>query len=272
MTLRHPPKAWRWISDPPRSGPVNMAIDEGLLHQLNESSQEQTIVRFYEWERPTLSLGRHQKIELAADREFCRARGIDIVHRPTGGRAVLHDRELTYAVVSNDREIFNSSSVVETYKGIAQGLCRGLQRLGVSAVLADAPTHTLGPAENPLMGKSPCFNSPSRYELMVGQRKLIGSAQRRLQRSFLQHGSLLLDCDLHLLAQTTRANEQALSKKIITLRSLLGPALQRPAVEGALLAGLAEEFVVTFQNQPLTEDDLNFLLPSNAAISQGLSA
>ena len=265
-------KVWRLISDPPRRGALNMEIDDALLHLLEESDHTATVVRFYEWERPTLSLGQHQRVELAADLDFCQTNQIDIVHRPTGGRAVLHDRELTYAVISNDQDIFPSSSVLGTYKQIAQGLCRGLKRLGVEALLADAPTHTLETPQNPVTVKHPCFNSPSRYELMVGHRKLVGSAQKRLQRSFLQHGSLLLDCDIPMLARATRADEQALADGITTLRTILGRAAVRGEVEQALCEGLEKEFSIRFEAQPLSRGELMRMFNSNDKIFHGVSA
>lgn len=265
-------KVWRLISDPPRRGALNMEIDEALLHSLEESARVATVVRFYEWERPTLSLGQHQKVELAADFDFCRTNHIDIVHRPTGGRAVLHDQELTYAVISNDEEIFSSTSVLGTYKQIAQGLCRGLNRLGVEALLADAPTHALEAPQNPVTIKHPCFNSPSRYELMVGQRKLVGSAQKRLQRSFLQHGSLLLDCDIPMLARATRADEQALAQSIATLRSVLGRRADRREVEQALQEGIEEEFSIQFEVRPLVPEELREIFKYKDKISHGVSA
>lgn len=249
-------KYWRLISDPPRPGRINMAIDEWLLRELERGKEPQTVVRFYEWERPTLSLGQHQTIGRAADVDFCRSHHIEIVHRPTGGRAVLHDQELTYAIVSNDQEIFRAASVLSTYRQIADGLCRGLKRIGVEAVLADSPMHALESSGNPLTVKHPCFSSPSRYELMVGRGKLMGSAQKRLRRSFLQHGSLLLDCDVAVLAQATRASAQVLAQKITTLKSLLGHPISRLELESALADGLAEEFSVHFFPKALTEDEL----------------
>jgi lipoate-protein ligase A len=249
-----------------------MAIDEWLLEMLEAGGAALTVVRFYEWTRPTLSLGQHQKMDRAADVGYCASRGIDIVYRPTGGRAVLHDRELTYAIVSNDRDIFNSASVLTTYKRIANALCRGLQRLGVAAVLADSPMHALEAPENPVWVKDPCFNSPSRYELMVGDRKLIGSAQKRLQRSFLQHGSLLLDCDVSMLAHATRADAKTLAQKITTLQSLLGRPILRPEIEAALLRGFSEEFSIAFQTQPITDEELAASQHLKDIVSQGVSA
>ncbi|MDD5541584.1 MAG: biotin/lipoate A/B protein ligase family protein [Acidobacteriia bacterium] len=249
-----------------------MAIDEWFLRQLESQDQPQTLVRFYEWSCPTLSLGQHQKKDRAADLDFCARHGIDVVYRPTGGRAVLHDKELTYAIISNDQETFSSTSVLVTYRRIASGLCRGMHGLGVDAVLADSSTHALDAPENPVWVKDPCFNSPSRYELMVGDRKLIGSAQRRLQRSFLQHGSLLLDCDIPLLAGATRADEKALLKKITTLKSLRGDSIERQDIEKALLQGLAEEFSTVFQEEPLTHPELEAAQRLKDLISQGVSA
>jgi lipoate-protein ligase A len=263
---------WRLISDPPRAGGVNMAVDDWLLRLLEDSERTQTIVRFYEGERPTLSLGQHQKVEMAADIDFCRSHGIDVVHRPTGGRAVLHDRELTYALVSNDHGLFSSSSVLQTYKEIASALCCGLKRLGVDAVLADAPTHELEAPQSPVTVRHPCFNSPSRYELMVGQRKLVGSAQKRLQRSFLQHGSLLLDCDIAKLARATRTDERILTRSVTTLQRILGRPVARQEAERALYEGLAEWFSIHFVSQPLARGELMQVSRQKGTISHGVSA
>src|SRR5262245_49815338 len=98
--------AWKLIIDPAMDGACNMAIDGALLQEVASSEVPRTIVRLYGWSTPTISLGRNQQVDKAVDRVYCRANGIQIVHRPTGGRAVLHDDELTYAVISNDNEQF----------------------------------------------------------------------------------------------------------------------------------------------------------------------
>src|SRR5690606_29480259 len=127
-------------------------------------------------------------------------RGIDIVYRPTGGRAVLHDDELTYAVVSNDLARFDGGSVYGTYRRISEALAAGYRRLGLDVTLAPPPGR--GPVKGPV--DHPCFVSPSRYELLAGGRKIAGSAQRRLRHAFLQHGSMPVTCDRDLLARATR--------------------------------------------------------------------
>src|SRR5688572_19536951 len=97
---------WHLILDDALDGTSNMAIDAALLEEVEQSASPRTIVRFYRWKRPTISLGRNQKVDAAVDLSFCEAQGMDVVHRPTGGRAVLHDDEMTYAVASNDTESF----------------------------------------------------------------------------------------------------------------------------------------------------------------------
>src|SRR5262245_47663544 len=98
-----------------------MAIDAALLDEVETSPDTHTIVRFYGWSRPTVSLGRNQKIEKAVDQTYCAAHGIDVVHRPTGGRAVLHDDELTYAVISNDSTSFGDT-IYGNYKRVSEAL------------------------------------------------------------------------------------------------------------------------------------------------------
>ncbi len=191
--------AWELIIDGALEGATNMAVDAALLDEVENSSTARTIVRFYGWSRPTISLGRNQNVEKAVDVDYCRANGIDMVHRPTGGRAVLHDDELTYAVISNDSSYFGDT-IYGNYRRVSEALCLAYNDLGVAAVLAP---DTKKP-ENAGNGiDPPCFISPSRYELMVGGRKIVGSAQRRVRRCFLQHGSMPITCNYETLARAT---------------------------------------------------------------------
>src|SRR5205807_10365502 len=135
--------------------------DSALLEQVETSDNPRTIVRFYGWRTPTISLGRNQKVERAVDFAYCGAHGIGIVHRPTGGRAVLHDDELTYAVISNDTACFGDT-IYGNYKRVSEALRLGYNSLGVRAVLAP-DTRKPGLSDNG--GDPPCFLSTSRYEL-----------------------------------------------------------------------------------------------------------
>lgn len=197
---------WELRVDPPADGAANMGVDAGLLAQLEHSPESRTIVRFYAWSRPTLSLGRNQRADKAADLPFCEEAGVDVVHRPTGGQAVLHDDEITYAVVSNEPSAFDGGSVYGTYQRVSEALAEGYRRLGVPVVLAPA-----GSGHTRFRGNdNPCFLSQSRYELSVNGRKIAGSAQRRLRRAFLQHGSMPVSVDRELLARATRFADPAL--------------------------------------------------------------
>src|SRR5216117_3197861 len=145
--------AWELIIDGALDGAANMAVDDALLDEVQRSPGARTVVRFYGWRRPTISLGRNQKIENAVDVDYCRATGIDIVHRPTGGRAVLHDDELTYAVISNDTASFGDT-IYGNYKRVSEALCLGYNRLGVPAVLAPETRKIAPLAKN---ADPPCF-------------------------------------------------------------------------------------------------------------------
>ena len=229
--------SWELIIDGPMEGARNMAVDAALLEQVDTSETTRTIVRFYTWSTPTISLGRNQHIDKAVDVDYCRESGIDIVHRPTGGRAVLHDDELTYAVISNDTQSFGDT-IYGNYKRVSEALCLGYNRLGVPAVLAP---DTRKPAPLAHEGDPPCFLSPSRYELMVAGRKIVGSAQRRVRRSFLQHGSMPITCNRSALARATRLpTSEALEREMAGIAEFLP---ERPAP-----SALTDAFVHAFQD------------------------
>jgi lipoate-protein ligase A len=227
---------WELIIDGPLDGVTNMAVDAALLDEVEKSEFPKTIVRFYQWKRPTISLGRNQKAEGAVDQDYCEMRGIHVVHRPTGGRAVLHDDELTYAVASNDALCFGDN-IYANYKRVSEVLCDGYRRLGVAATLAPETRKVPAPRNG---ADPPCFLSPSRYELTVGGRKVVGSAQRRVRQSFLQHGSMPIVCDREALARATRMTEtESLYREMAGISEFLP---ERPSI--ALLTNV---FVESFQ-------------------------
>jgi lipoate-protein ligase A len=221
-----------------------MAIDAALLADVEASSDPRTIVRFYSWSRPTISLGRNQNVDAAVDRSFCQAKGIDVVHRPTGGRAVLHDDELTYAVVSNDSSYFGDT-IYGNYKRVSEALCVGFNRLGVPAFLSP---DTRKPAALRNGADPPCFLSTSRYELMVEGRKIVGSAQRRVRRSFLQHGSMPIRCDRQMLAQATRMTDASLlDQEMAGLAEFVSPLMNVEELPGIFANAFQDHFSIQFQ-------------------------
>ena len=242
-------KEWSLIVDPaPGAGAWNMAVDEHLLESLDGGGE--TIVRFYRWARPTVSLGYSQSLERAVDLEFCRKRGIDVVRRPTGGKLVLHDREITYSVCSTEASVF-SSTLADSYRLISRALVRGLERMGLTAALA-------GPAPDSYRrGVMPCFSFPARDEIEVGGKKLVGSAQKRIGSRFLQHGSIPLDADPdrdRRIASASRADPA--NVRVISLSEALGRPVTFDWAVGHLVEGLAEGFGVRFNPKSLTAVDL----------------
>lgn len=164
-----------------------MGRDEAVLRAVGAGEQLPTL-RLYGWQPPCLSLGYGQR---SADVDFARAAalGWEVVRRPTGGRAILHTDELTYSVTLPAGHPLAAGSVIESYRRISAALLNALQRLGAQAA-ADSQADTL-----PTCG-AVCFEAPSHYEVTVGGRKLIGSAQVRRFGGVLQHGSLPLTGDI----------------------------------------------------------------------------
>lgn len=167
-----------------------MARDLALLERARETRE--TVFSVYAWTRPTLSLGRNQRAVGCYDRDRLHAMGIDIVRRPTGGRGLLHNREVTYSVTS---PVEYGDTLGESYDRINRILLEGLGALGVAASIA-APKV---PAQRPT--DAPCFATPSRGELIFRDRKLVGSAQWREEGAFLQHGSILIEDDQSMIAE-----------------------------------------------------------------------
>jgi lipoate-protein ligase A len=157
-----------------------MAADEALATCL---SPGEGVLRLYRWSSPTVSFGRNEPADGLYDLEAARQAGIHFVRRPTGGRAVLHDRELTYAIVI---PITAGMSVRALYRLVNQGLVSSLDSLGVPASMAPGGSPTLS------LDAGPCFEHPAEGEVTVSGRKLVGSAQARLGSAILQHGSLLI--------------------------------------------------------------------------------
>jgi lipoyl(octanoyl) transferase len=175
------PLLWRLVVDRDgHPGAVNMARDEALLDGVVAGGQP--ALRLYRWHPPTLSLGRNEPAARRYDRRRIEALGIDVVRRPSGGRAVWHEQELTYAVAA---PIAAFGSLRTSYAAIHGRLAEALQALGAPAALA--PERALGP-----LRASPCFGSHAGGEVLCAGRKVVGSAQLRRGRALLQHGSILL--------------------------------------------------------------------------------
>ena len=190
---------WRLIDSGPGPGPWNLALDEAIFRSVRAGASPPTL-RLYRWSSPALSIGYAQNRERDVDRDACRERGIAVIRRVTGGRAVLHDAEVTYSVSAPEGLPGFGTGLDEAYRQIAAGLLAGLQLLGLRAA-APSPGPR-DPSREPR--QAACFAAAARHEIAVGGRKLIGSAQRREGGAFLQHGSILLESHGELLGQVLR--------------------------------------------------------------------
>lgn len=185
---------WRLLITLPARGAWNMAVDEACLEAVGRGDARPTL-RLYAWEPPCLSLGYAQPF---ADVDVVRlkALGWDVVRRPTGGRAILHTDELTYSVVAPPDEPIMAGALLESYNRLAAALMYAMQNLGLAVEMKEAV-----PGRPANASGAVCFEVPSAYEITVGGKKLIGSAQARRREGVLQHGSLPLTGDLARITQ-----------------------------------------------------------------------
>ncbi|MBM7584595.1 lipoate-protein ligase A [Bacillus pakistanensis] len=184
---------WRFIDSGNCSPSYNMALDEALLDWHSDGKIPPTI-RFYGWNPATLSIGYFQKVEKEIDLEKVEEHGLGFVRRPTGGRGVLHEHELTYSVIVTEEHPEMPKTVTEAYRVISEGILKGFQGLGLEAYFAVPRTEEeRNSLKNPR--SAVCFDAPSWYELVVEGRKVAGSAQTRQKGVILQHGSILLDLE-----------------------------------------------------------------------------
>ena len=217
---------WKTLVTPPLSGAANMALDHALMARARRTGER--VLRVYSWSTPTLSIGRHQLARGRIDAARAQARGVSLVRRPTGGRALLHHREVTYSVTA---PLSRDDSVRAWYGAINLILLRALRSMGVNAELAVVTART------PLPATASCFVRPDEGEITVQGRKLVGSALFRQDDALLQHGSILLDDDQALLAELLPAGELR-PAPAGTLRQALGEAPSFHAVAEALLQSL----------------------------------
>lgn len=218
---------WHFLATPPDDGAANMARDEALMRWTARTGQ--AALRVYGWRAPTLSLGRNQRARGCYNLQAARARGIGFVRRPTGGRALLHHREITYSATLPAAD---PAAARDAYDFINRVLLGGLERLGVPATLA-ADGQAIPP------GLRPCFDVPSSHEIVVGGRKLVGSSQWRHDGVVLQHGSILVHDDQGLIAELLEGDVSAAPSDAATLGEAIGREPSLDEAGNAIRAALA---------------------------------
>jgi len=242
-------QAWRFLDTGARDAASNMAIDEALL-LTHETGATPPTLRVYAWERPALSLGYAQNTAREVNLTACRQHGVEIVRRPTGGRAVLHDQEVTYSLILPTTWWHGTDTLTEHYQRIGLALTAALQQLGLPVHFERAHRR---PLASRLQASPACFSALARYEISVAGKKIVGSAQKRLHNALLQHGSIPLEIDRARLFQCLRTPTeqqtdliQAAYTTMTAINEIAPFPLPLPTIHQALREGLAASFGIGF--------------------------
>jgi len=246
-----------------------MALDEALLLSCQKGDSP-PILRLYLWNPPAVSIGYSQSVEKTVDSEKCRDYHVNVVRRITGGRAVLHEDEITYSVCASSEHFFQlGENTNQTYQKLSWAWLESLRVLGIDAEWVK-PSVTTNPSSFTLLLSKPCFISNSRYEITVNGKKLIGSAQRRFsyrsdhtrQDSFIQHGSILTGKGKYSLAEflpeesSVEMIKQNLEEKSTNMEEILKRRIKAEEMISALKIGFNKAFDVEMDDSEITKEEL----------------
>ncbi len=201
-----------------RTGKENMQIDSDLLDFAIKNELKEPIFRLYGWEPAGVSLGRNQKDDFL-DYELLKSKNIDVVRRLTGGRALLHDNEITYSFICPESFLQNGSHIVSSYKEISQILIDKFKKLGIDL--------DFGSSKPIKTGFDYCMLISTGADLCYKEKKLIGSAQCRSHGYILQHGSILYDYDKKLLEEIFK--EKVSTDEITSIKEI-NPKLSKEKI------------------------------------------
>nr|WP_253955146.1 biotin/lipoate A/B protein ligase family protein [Staphylococcus gallinarum] len=236
-----------------------MALDEALLNFVSRGEID-PVIRFYTWNPATLSVGYFQRLTKEIDIDKVKEKGYGMVRRQTGGRGVLHDKELTYSVIVPESHPEMPSTITEAYRVISEGLLQGYKELGLDAYFA-IPRSKEERDKLKQPRSAVCFDAPSWYELVVEGRKIAGSAQVRQKGVILQHGSLLQDVDVDdlfdmFIFKNERLKEKmkkAFLDKAVALNDISDKKITIAEMEVAFEKGFKKGLNVDFKPLTLTE-------------------
>lgn len=249
-----PAANWRIIISDPLPGAMNMAVDAAILSAVGRGEVPPTL-RLYRWDPPCLSLGYSQPFS-DLDQGQLRSRGWDIVRRPTGGRAILHTDELTYAVIGPKTDPRLKGGLMESYRRLSQALSESLKILGLPVQVHSG--------KNPDSINHPvCFENPSDFEITVEGKKIIGSAQARKKEGILQHGTLPLIGDLTRVIQVLKYSnsdqrDQAaavLLQKAATVEVVLGREVSWDEAAASFQTGFQNTLNLRFNQSDLSSSE-----------------
>ncbi len=244
-------KTWRLLSPVTCPGALNMAIDQAIL-MLHAERKSPPTLRFYQWNPPAISLGHFQKHH-GLDLDVCRRLGVEIVRRPTGGRAVLHWGDLTYALIAGARDGM-PARLDAAYQLICQGLLAGLRDLGIEAELGRDSSR----AQQPEI----CFLRQAIGDIVHQGKKIVGNAQTWLSSSLMQHGSIIIDPQIDRLVQLWGSNHDSserlrvkLEARLSSLKDILGDGIKVEVLSAAIQEGMSQVLGVSFEIGELSREE-----------------
>jgi lipoyl(octanoyl) transferase len=234
--------AWRFLDSGKESAVFHMALDEAIFRAVSKGDAPPTF-RLYEWDPPAVTVGYSQTLDAVVCRERCAKCGFDLTRRLTGGRAVLHHREIAYSVIARTTDVSFGATAADTYRGISMILIGAFVALGIPASWSRGTT--TGGTFDAGIGKAPCFLSASRYEITIGGKKVVGSAQRRIGDVFLQQGSILVGPGHERITDCLpdgcerESYERALREKTVDIETATGAPIDIPRLKEALFRSFA---------------------------------
>ncbi|MCD8848466.1 biotin/lipoate A/B protein ligase family protein [Staphylococcus arlettae] len=255
-------ETWNFINTGSNDPYYNMAFDEALLNFVSRGEID-PVIRFYTWNPATLSVGYFQRLTKEIDTAKVKALGYGLIRRQTGGRGVLHDKELTYSVIVLESHPNMPSTITEAYRVISEGLLEGFKLLGFDAYFA-IPRSEEEREKLKQPRSAVCFDAPSWYELVVEGRKIAGSAQVRQKGVILQHGSLLQDVDIDelfdlFIFKNDRLKDkmkQAFVDKAVAINDIAERHISIAEMESAFEAGFKKGLDIEFKPLKLTPSQL----------------
>lgn len=256
-------ETWNFINTGSKDPYYNMAMDEALLNFVSRGEID-PVIRFYTWNPATLSIGYFQRLKKEIDIEKVKEKGYGLVRRQTGGRGVLHDKELTYSVIVPESHPKMPTTVTEAYRVISQGLLEGFKNLGFETYFA-VPRSKEEREKLKQPRSSVCFDAPSWYELVVEGRKIAGSAQTRQKGVILQHGSILQDIDVDELFdlfifkhdRLKNKMKEAFVDKAVAINDISEKHITLNEMEDAFKEGFKEGLQIEFKPLTLTDEQMN---------------
>lgn len=252
-------ETWHFVNTKSSNPFYNMAVDEALMNFVSRGEID-PVIRFYTWDPATLSIGYFQKLTKEIDIEKVKEKGFGLVRRATGGRGVLHDKELTYSVIVPESHPNMPQTVTEAYRVISEGLLEGFKALGFEAYFS-VPKSKEAREKLKSPRSSVCFDAPSWYELVVEGRKIAGSAQTRQKGVILQHGSILQDINVdELFDMFTYRNDRLKEKmkaafidKAIAINDISDRCITLEEMETAFYEGFKKGLNIEFKPLEFTK-------------------